>query len=328
MKLPFTREGTRVRKDTTSGGGVRTRSRGSAGMARSEARAAFVFLLPWIIGFIVFTSGPLIASLYLSLTDYNVLQPPSWVGLSNYSEILGSDDLFRKSLLNSIYYTILFIPLHIISALIIALLLNTRIRAISLWRTFFYLPTVTPVVAAAVLWRFLLNPQAGVVNQLLGSIGLPTPGWTTDPHWLIRTVAIMVTWMAVGNTMVIYLAGLKGIPVELYEAADLDGAGWFAKTWHVTLPMLSPVIFFTLIVGVISSIQVFAQPRVLFNDPQGGSGNAALMYMMYLFNNAFSYFKMGYASALAWILFIVILILTALQFWASRRWVYYEGEAR
>ncbi len=295
---------------------------------RGEALAAFVFISPWVIGFLVFTGGPLVASLYLSFTDYNVLQPPSWVGLSNYGQIFTQDDLFRKALANSVYYTALFIPMHVVTALAIAMLLNTRVRYISWWRTFFYLPAVTPAVATAVLWRFILNPQQGMVNQFLGMLGLPTPGWTTDPHWLIRTLALMVTWGAVGNTMIIYLAGLKGIPVELYEAAEVDGAGWWTKTWNVTLPMLSPVLFFTIVVGIIGAIQVFTQPRVLFNDPNGGAGNAALTYMMYLFNNAFSYFKMGYASALAWVLFIIILIITAVQFWAGRHWVYYEGEAR
>jgi multiple sugar transport system permease protein len=299
-----------------------------SGRARAEAIAAYIFISPWLIGAVVFTFGPIIASLYYSLTDYNVLQPAHWVGLANYKEIFTQDDLFRKSLVNSLYYTVHFIPLPIVIALLIAMLLNTKVRGLSAWRTFFYLPVITPVVAAAVLWRFLLNPQDGIVDQTLRAIGLPAPGWTTDPAWLIRSVVLMVTWQAVGSTMILYLAGLRGIPVELYEAADLDGASWWSKTRNVTLPLLSPVIFYTLIIGVVGSIQVFAQPRILLNDENGGAGSSGLTYMMYLFNNAFSYFKMGYASALAWILFLVILAITAVQFWGGKHWVYYEGESR
>lgn len=297
-------------------------------VSTSESFAAYIFILPWIIGAIVFTFGPIIASLYFSFTNYDVLRPPEWVGLENYQRIFQEDQLFRKALQNSLIYTAMYIPLHIATSLLIAMLLVTNVRGVPIWRTFFYLPVVTPVVAAAVLWRFLLNPQAGMVNQVLRSIGLPAPGWTTDPDWLLRSVVLMVVWSAAGSTMIIYLAGLKGIPKDLYEAAELDGAGWISKTFNITLPMLSPVIFFTLVVGLIGSIQVFAQPRILFNDENGGAGNASLTYMMYLFNNAFSYFRMGYASALAWILFIVILLVTALQFWGSKRWVHYEGEGR
>ncbi len=328
MGFSLNREGSAPERDATGtvNGILPGRRRSKA--ATREAIAAYVFISPWIIGAIVFTFGPILASLYFSLTEYNVLQSPEWVGLDNYRQIVTSDDLFRKSLMNSFIYTIMYIPIHIIVALLIAMLLNTTVRGLPIWRTFFYLPVVTPVVAAAVLWRFLLNPQAGIVNQALRAVHLPTPGWTTDPDWLLRSVVLMVTWQAAGSTMIIYLAGLKGIPRELYEAAEIDGAGWWSQTFNITLPLLSPVIFFTMVVGIIGSIQVFAQPRILFNDESGGAGNASLTYMMYLFNNAFSYFKMGYASALAWILFVVILIVTAIQFWVSKRWVYYEGEGR
>jgi len=303
------------------------RGRGRSVMARKEAIAAYVFISPWIIGAVVFTFGPIVASLYFSFTEYNVLQPAEWVGLRNYREI-ADDDLFWRSLRNSLYFTVLYIPLHIAVALAVALLLNTKVRGLGMWRTFFYLPVVTPVVASAVLWRFILNPQAGIVNRTLRSIGLPAPGWTVDTEWLIRSVVIMAAWQAIGGTMILYLAGLKGIPRELYEAAEIDGAGWWSKLRNITMPLLSPVIFFTLIVGVVGSIQVFAQPRILYGDQDGNVPNGGLTYMMYLFSNAFTYFKMGYASALAWILFLVILMITAIQFWGSRRWVYYEGEGR
>lgn len=302
-------------------------SRRSGHMARNEAIAALVFISPWIIGFLVFTLGPALASVYFSLTEYNVLEPAEWVGLANYAEILAEDDLFRKALINTAYYTVIYVPLHIVSALGIAMLLNTNVRGIPFWRTFFYLPSVTPVVAMAILWRFILNPQAGILNQGLRALGLPAPGWTTDPAWMVPALGLMVTWGGAGNAMLIYLAGLKNIPRELYEAADIDGAGWWSRTFRITLPMLSPVLFFTTVVGIIAALQTFTQSRVLF-DEEGGNGNAALLYLMYLFNTAFSYFRMGYASALAWILFVVIIAFTIFQFWLSRRWVYYEGESR
>jgi multiple sugar transport system permease protein len=298
----------------------------SSPAARGESRAAFLFVLPWVIGFLIFTAGPAIASFYYSLTEYDVLQPPEWVGLQNYREIFTADELFYKSLRNTIYYTVLYVPLHIISALGIAMLLNTRVRGIPFWRTFFYLPSVLPVVAVAILWRFLLNPQQGAINQLLSAVGLPTPGWTTDPNWMVPALSLMITWGGAGPAMIILLAGLKNIPRELYEAAELDGAGWWAKTRRITVPMLSPVLFFLSIVGIISALGVFAQSRVLYNE-DGGPGNAALVYMMYLFNTAFEYFRMGYASALAYILFVITITFTLLQFWLSRRWVYYEGGA-
>ncbi len=301
-------------------------------LARREALAAYAFISPWIIGFLVFTAGPMIASIYFSLTDYDVLQPPTWVGLANYTQILGSDDLFRTALVNMVIYTILYVPLHIVVALGLALLLNARVRGVPFWRTFFYLPSITPIVAVAILWRWILNPDGGALNQALAAIGIHGPGWTTDPAWMKPSLVLMAVWQ-VGNAMLIYVAGLKNIPRELYEAATTDGAGAIRRFIHVTLPMLSSIIFFIAVIDVIAALQIFAQPAVLF-EPQGGNsngtitggaGNAALFYIMYLFNQAFAYFKMGYASALAWILFVVIVVFTILQFKLSNRWVYYEG---
>ncbi len=320
------------RPDVPDGGATvatatRSGSARSTNMARNESIVALLFITPWIIGFLVFTLGPALASVYFSLTNYNVLEPAQWTGFDNYVEILTQDDLFRKSLINTAYYTVIYVPLHIISALAVAMLLNTKVRGVPFWRTFFYLPSVTPVVAMAILWRFILNPQGGILNQGLRSLGLPAPGWTTDPNWMMPALGIMVTWGGAGNAMIIYLAGLKNIPIELYESADIDGAGWWSRTFHITLPMLSPVLFFTTVVGIVAALQTFAQSRVLF-DEEGGNANAALLYLMYLFNTAFSYFRMGYASALAWILFVVIIAFTVFQFWLSKRWVYYEGESK
>lgn len=327
MRLPGRRPGIQDGAASTATATLSTGSGRSTNMARNESIAALLFISPWIIGFLVFTLGPALASVYFSLTNYNVLEPAEWTGLSNYREILTQDDLFRKSLINTAYYTVIYVPLHIISALGVAMLLNTRVRGVPFWRTFFYLPSVTPVVAMAILWRFILNPQGGILNQGLTSLGLPAPGWTTDPNWMMPALGLMVTWGGAGNAMIIYLAGLKNIPRELYESADIDGAGWWSRTFHITLPMLSPVLFFTTVVGIVAALQTFAQSRVLF-DEEGGNGNAALLYLMYLFNTAFSYFRMGYASALAWILFVVIIAFTLFQFWLSRRWVYYEGESK
>ena len=308
--------------------GRRTRS---SRMARREAIAAYVFISPWIFGFLVFTAGPMIASLYFSFTDYNVLQPPNWVGLANYSQIFSGDDLFRLALSNTVVYTVLYVPLHMIVALGLTLLLNARVRGVPFWRTFFYIPSITPVVATAILWRWILNPNGGAINTVLARFGFQGPGWTTDPHWAKPSLVLMALW-SVGSTMLIYIAGLKNIPRDLYEAADIDGAGALARFFHVTLPMLSSVLFFTAVIGIINSLQIFAQAAILF-EPIGGSStgvsggpdNAALFYIMYLFNEAFSYFKMGYASALAWIIFVIIVFFTAMQFGLSRRWVYYEG---
>jgi multiple sugar transport system permease protein len=304
------------------------------GAARREAGAAYLFLSPWIIGFIVFTAGPMVASAYFSLTAYNVLQPPRWVGLDNYTQILTGDELFRQALKNTFIYALMFVPAHMLVALTLALLLNRNAHGTPIWRTLFYLPSITPVVAVAILWRALLNPNSGVINTVLGWVGIAGPGWTTDPSWLKPSLVFMQVW-AVGGTMLIYLAGLKNIPASLYEAAAMDGAGRFSRFFHVTIPMLSSVLFFTAVINTIAAFQTFAEPAILFAQPggdpnsglQGGSGNAALLYTMYLFTQAFTYFRMGYASALAWILFVIIIAFTVLQFRLSSRWVYYEGGA-
>ena len=309
-----------------------TPRRRSGQLARSEGTAAYLFISPWIIGFLAFTAGPMLASLYFSLTDYNVLQPPTWVGLNNYQQIVQSDDLFRTALVNTVIYMVMFVPAHIIVALIMALLLNAAVRGTPFWRTFFYIPSVTPVVAVAILFRWILNPSGGAVNAMLGWLGISGPGWLTDPGWMKPSLVIMALWQ-VGSTMLIYIAGLKNVPQDLYEAAKMDGAGALSRFFNVTLPMLSSVLFFTAIIGVISAFQIFAQPALLFEPAggsstgalTGGSGNAALFYIMYLFSQAFAYFKMGYASALAWILFVIIIAFTIVQFRLSNRWVYYEG---
>jgi multiple sugar transport system permease protein len=289
-----------------------------------EASAGWLAISPWIVGFIVFTAGPIVASLLLSFADYDFIRPLRWVGLRNYQDIFTRDIYFSKSLVNSIVYTILYVPLHVITALGVAMLLDKARRAQGVFRTLFYLPSMTPAVATAILWLWILNPNDGLVNRFLRFLHLPAPAWTIDPFWMKPAVVIQSLWH-LGGAMIIFLAGLKNVPVSLYEAASLDGANAWQRFRHVTLPQLSGVIFFIATMSLISALQVFTQGYVMF-DADGGNSNAALFYIMNLFREAFRYFHLGYASALAWVLFVVIGLVTALQFYLSRRWVYYESE--
>lgn len=303
---------------------LRTKRRFSPAVAE-EATAGFLAISPWIIGFLIFTAGPFLASLYFSFTRYNVLDRPAFVGLSNYRAILTDDSLFLTSLRNSIIFTALYVPLHVITSLGVALLLNRASRLQGIFRTLFYLPSITPAVATAILWIWILNPNDGLVNRALRFLHLPAPLWTVDPFWAKPAIVIQSLW-GLGGAMIIFLAGLKNISRTLYEAAELDGATGWQRFRFVTLPMLSGVTFFVATMSLISSLQVFTQGYVMF-DKDGGPQNSALFYIMYLFQRAFEYFQMGYASALAWLLFIVIAGLTALQFRLAKFWVFYESDS-
>ena len=267
----------------------------------------------------------MIASLVLSFTDYDVLQPPRFTGLENYRELV-ADPRLRLSLFNTFYYAALHVPLVTIVALALALLLNRVARAAGFFRTVFYLPSVTPAVAVGALWLWLLNPRVGLINRGLEAVGIPGPGWTTDPVWIKPGIVLMSLW-AVGGTVIIYYAALRNVPEDLYEAARLEGA----RAWHefrfVTLPLISGAVFFTLIVNTISSLQIFAEVYTMFfGQMKSGAGDsAALFYVIYLFRQAFEFLDFGYASAMAWLLFVITLILTVIQLRVSRRWVYYEG---
>jgi len=291
-------------------------------LATQEALWGYFFIVPWIIGFIAFMLVPIVASFWLSLQRYEVLTPPKWVGIKNYTTFLFQDPLFSKSLLNTFYYVALSVPLGLVVALGLALLLNLNLRGVSIFRTIFYVPMVTPVVAVSLLWLFLFNPQFGVLNYLLDLVGLPRLGWISDPAWSKPSLILMSLW-TVGGTMLIFLAGLQGVPVQLYEAAQIDGANHWQRFVHITLPMLSPVIFFNLVLGVIGSFQTFTQAYVMTG---GGPVDSTLFYALYLYRNAFKLLRMGYASAMAWVLLIIILVLTLVQFRVGRSWVYYEGE--
>ena len=284
------------------------------------------FISPAIIGFLAFAAWPIIMSLYYSFTNYNVLQPPDFTGLDNYRDLF-SDRLFHTSLLNTLYMVVIGLPIHLIFDFFMAVLLATQIRGLSIYRTIFYLPSITPVVAAAIVWLWIFNGQYGILNTFLGWFGIQRIGWLTDPTYTKPSLIFMGMWFG-GNTILIFLAGLRDVPISLLEAAELDGAGAIQKTIHVTLPMISPVIFYLLIINIIGYFQYFTEAWVLTATRDGAAGgplNSMLFYAMYLYQTAFQLFKMGYASAQAWVLFVIVLIATAVLFRTSG-WVYYRSE--
>jgi multiple sugar transport system permease protein len=289
----------------------------------SEYRDAYLFLLPWMIGFVVWQAGPMVASLYFSLTRYEIVTAPEWAGLEQYARLF-QDDRFYLALYNSAFYVLIGVPTHLLLALGAAMLLNVQVKGTSFYRTLYYLPSIIPIVANSLLWAWMFSSEYGLVNQLLGSIGLPQPQWLQDPTWA-KPALIVMSWWTIGGQMVILLAGLQGVPDHLYEAAAIDGAGAWHRFWAVTLPLLTPSLFFNLIVALIGAFQVFTQAYVM---TKGGPQFSTLFYILYLYQNAFEDFKMGYASALAWVLFVIILVITLLQFKVANRWVFYEGELR
>ena len=323
-------------------------------LGRNEALEGYLFISPWLIGFIVFSLGPLIAAVVISFTSWDLIGSAKFVGVENYRE-LARDPLIAKSLFNTFFYAAFAVPLGVALALFLAILLNRKIPGISVYRTIVYLPAVTSGVAIALLWKLLFNADSGLINEVLrlfgswyaaiidwvalaGSsratpaavrfvlealqrMGAPEPpGWLSDPVWSKPALVVMSLW-AVGAPTIIFLAGLQGIPRQLYEAAQIDGAGKFGKFRHVALPMLSPLIFFNLVMGFIGAMQVFVQ---VFIMTEGGPQDSTLFYVLYLFKQAFQYLKFGYGAAMAWLLFFVILAATLVQFVLSKRWVQYE----
>ena len=294
-----------------------------------EATSGYAFASPWLVGFMVFTLGPMLFSFFLSFTDWNLLKKLDdirVIGFVNYSRIFSYDPRFWTSLKNTVFYTVFAVPLGIIGALLLAMLLNQKVKGIAFFRTVFYLPSVVSGVATAVLWMWVFNPQFGIVNSFLHWLGIEGPPWLSDPGWSKPTLIIMSLW-GLGGSMLIYLAGLQNIPDRLYEVADLDGANQFQKFWHVTIPSLTPTIFFNLIISIIGSFQVFTTVYII-SDGRGGPQDSTLFYVLYLYKKAFHEYEMGYASALAWILFVIILFFTLLIMKSSALWVYYEGERR
>jgi multiple sugar transport system permease protein len=290
------------------------------GPTRREHLVAYAFLVPWILGFVIFMAGPILVSLVLSFCAYDVLHPVEFVGLDNYTGLF-RDPVFWKSLVNTLWM-VAAVPLGMAVGLGVALLLNLNVRGQKFYRTAYYLPAIVPIVASSILWIWLLRPQFGLVNVLLRYVGVTGPEWLQDPAWSKPALILMGLWGA-GAGMVIWLAGLKGIPRALYEAAEIDGAGVFSRFRHVTLPMLSPYIFFNLVMGVIAAFQIFTNAYVM-TDGLGGPVDSTLFYVFALFNHAFRYFRMGYASAMAWILFLLILVLTMINWRLRTRWVFTE----
>lgn len=307
----------------TTASGRRPRRRPGA-MARRENLMGWLWASPWILGFLIFTLGPMLASVYYSFTEFAVISPPRWIGLENYRIMLTDDDLIGQSLKVTTLYALFGVPLYLVVGFSVAILLNQRIRLVALWRTLFYLPAVMSGVAVALLWQWIFNSDFGLANWLLALFGIDGPSWLLDPTWALPALIVMSLW-GVGGGMVVYLAGLQGVPTTLYEAAEIDGANSVQRFIHITLPMVSPVIFFNLIIGIIGALQTFTQAFVMTG---GGPQNSTYFFMLHLYNNAFQWLKMGYAAALAWVLFFYILILTLLVVRFSSAWVYYEGELR
>lgn len=300
------------------------RKRGPGRLLMREHVAFYLFASPWLIGLLAFTIGPMVSSLYLSLTEYDVITSPKFVGIANYVQLFTDDELVRQSLKVTILYSIGAVPLVLGVSFCVALLMNQRIRGVSVFRTIYYLPGVISGVPVALLWMWILNPDFGLLNNALRIIGISGPKWLFSTTWVIPSFVLMSLW-TIGFPMVTFLAGLQGIPAQLYEAAEIDGAGPWAKFRYVTVPMMSPIILFNVISGLIDSFQTFTPAFLMTN---GGPANASLFYGLYLYNNAFKWFNMGYASALAWLMFAIILVLTGVVFRSSIRWVYYEGGMR
>jgi multiple sugar transport system permease protein len=295
---------------------------------RRETVSALLFISPWIIGFLIFTVWPVLYSGYLSFTDYDVINDPNFIGFDNYVTLF-EDPKIALSLTNTLIYTVISVPAHIVVSLALAMLLVKAAKGAGFFRTVFFLPKMTPAVAVGVLFLLLFNGQDGLINKVLRAIGLPGPYWTTDPFWVKPGLVLISLW-AMGSSIVILLAALKNVPVELYESARIDGANFWQQTRRITIPMISSTLFFLVIINTIAGFQMFTEAYTAFF----GSGNttysndAALFYVIYLFQQGFQYLHMGYASAMAWLLFLVITIFTVVQFVVSKRLVYYEGDQK
>lgn len=299
---------------------------------RSERRAYFLrnlrgllWVSPRIVGMLLLTAIPMVISFYWSFASYDIVNPARWVGLKNYSEML-RDPLVIKSLSNTLYYAGVAVPLGLFLGLLLALIVNQNVRGISFWRTIYYLPAVTAGAAYAKLWRFLLQRDYGLINNALAMVGIQGPSWFS-PKWIMPAFILMSIW-TVGGSMLINLAGLQSIPTELYDAAKVDGARGWRLLRHITLPMMSPVIFFNLVMGLIRAFQSFTAFFILTSGDWGIPSEIGMVYMLYLYRNAFFLFRMGYGCALAWLLFVIIMLMTLLVFRSSKAWVYYGGESR
>jgi multiple sugar transport system permease protein len=289
-----------------------------------EAIVGYLYITPWILGFLVFVAGPMLASAVLSLYRYTIIGTPRFIGLANYETALTNDPTLGIAVWNTTYFTLLSVPLAILGSLALALLLNHAMRGISVLRLLYFIPSIIPSVAAVVVWSWIFNTDVGILNYLLSLGGIGGPPWLVSTEWVKPAIIAIVLWSSLGGgRMIIFLAGLQGVPKELYEAAAIDGATGWQRFFRITLPMISPSLFFNLLLGLIGATRMFTEA---FFATEGGPANASLTYIIYLYKNAFGSFQMGYASALAWIFFVAVVTLTYVQFRFSRRWVYYAGE--
>jgi len=295
----------------------------SGSLLRKEYKEFWLFISPWLIGFVVFSAGPIIASIFVSLTEWNILSSPVWVGIENFRSML-KDEVFYESLKCTAYYTVGTVALGTIAALVVALLLNQPLKGITIFRSLYFLPSVTAGVAVTLLWLWIYNPEFGLINYALSLVGIKGPQWLFDKRWVIPALIFMNIW-GIGNNMVMFLAALQQVPQELLEAAEIDGAGRWRKFWNVIIPMISPTLFMVIVISTIGAFQAFMQPYIMTG---GGPGSASMLYGLYIYFNAFQWWKMGYAAALSWIMFVIILILTLIQFKISNKWVYYEVQER
>lgn len=296
-------------------------------MRRREALYGVLFASPFLLGFVLWMGGPIIASAILSFYKYDIVSRPIWVGVENYANALTIDDLFWPSLRRTFYYVLLSVPTGVFGSLILAWILDRGVYGFNVFRALFYVPSLTPTVALAVLWTWILNPKLGPVNYALKSwFGVQGPMWLGDTQWAIPSLVLMGLWGGLGgNRMLIFLAGLQSVPRELYEAASIDGANTWHRFVHITLPIISPAIFLNLVLSIIGALKVFSSSYVA---TRGGPAYATWFIALHIYQNAFKYYQMGYASALAWLFMVIILAFTLFQFWLQRRWVYYAGEGR
>jgi multiple sugar transport system permease protein len=302
---------------------VAARRGGFSPLRRQETIAGYLFLLPNILGFLVFSSIPVVATFTISLLDWDLIRAPRFVGIDNYVKLLTDDPVFRKVLFNTAYYVIGTVPAGIVLSLLLALAMNANVRGIAVFRAIFFIPVISASVAVAVMWRWLYNTDFGLINVVLTSVGLKAIPWLSSTTWAMPAVILMAIWKSLGYNMVIFLAGLQSIPAHLHEAAAIDGANGVQRFRHITLPLLAPTTFFVLVISMIGSFQVFDLAFVL---TKGGPGDATNTMVMYIYNQAFQFFHMGYAAAIAWVLFAIIFAITLLQHQLQKRWVHYEHE--
>lgn len=296
-------------------------------MRRKESMYGYIFVLPWIIGFLAFTAGPLVFSFVASFTNYNITSQMDFVGAENYQGLFTEDSLFWTSLWNTLYFVIFSVPLTTMGAIFLSALLNQDIPGMRFFRTLYYLPAVLSGVGVYMLWMQLLDPGTGMVNLVLGWVGIDGPNWLFDPDWTKPSIIFMKLW-SVGGSMLLYLASMQGVSKSLYEAAEIDGANTWKKFFHITIPMITPVIFFDVVTSLIGGFQIFQEAYVMSNNGEGGPANSLLFYNLYMWKQAFTNFNMGYAMAMSWILFVIVFIMTIFNLKLAPRWVHYEGEEK